>query len=369
MIAAFSIHRILLRTALSAALLFSWVMLYELERSLYGSIPRALVETALIFALSQAILVLATPLSAKLNEHGMVRSMILALCALAAGFAVLAVAHLSGSTLSIALFGVFTGIYRAFYALPLALMRDDLSLARQAVEVVIASVPLVAGLVLAAGYAPWLLIAAAAFTLASIVPLLRFEAYERFEWTYRETYGMLLETAHRGYVQREFLRGMEAAALFALWPLFIFVIIIPSYAALGIIASASLLLVLAARALITRPLVTDPAARAALSGGAWVARIAVGGPIAAIAVEATHHAGIGRDMPAHDIVADRGTFLDEVTALKEISLGLGRMVLALVFAAVLLVASPVVAFGAAFIAAAASAAAGEYLASSRKEPL
>lgn len=369
MIAAFSIHRMLLRAALSSALLFAWVLLYELELSLTGTIQSALAATALIFALSQAVLILATPLSAKLNEHGMVRSMILALCALAAAFALLGVAFLTLSPLSIALFGILAGIYRAFYAIPLALMRDDLSVARQAVEVVIASIPAVAGIVLAGGYEAWVLIAGSALALASIIPLLRFEAYERFEWTYRETFGMLIEPAHRRYVKREFLRGIEAAALFALWPLFLFVIVVPSYAALGVIASGSLLLVLSVRALVQRPLVADPAARAALTGGAWVARLAVGGPIAAIVVETTHHAGVSRHMPTHDAAADRGTFLDEVTALKEVALGFGRLSLALIFALALAFASPAYAFGFAFIVAAASAAAGEYLASLREETL
>jgi hypothetical protein len=61
--------------------------------------------------------------------------------------------------------------------------------------------------------------------------------------------------------------------------------------------------------------------------------------------------------------------LDEITTLKEISLGLGRLLLALLFAGVMALHGEETAFAASFILAALCAASAEYLGALREETL
>lgn len=371
MITAFSIHRTLLRTALSAALLFSWVMLFELELLHTATIPQALSETALIFILSQIATILASPLAGKLYGNGMVRSMIIALVSLSFALAFLGAAYVgSFGPLCLAYFGIFVGLYRAFYTVPAMLMREDMSLPQTATEIVIACVPFVAAMVLSAGYEPFLLWAVAAIVIAAIVPLLHFDAYERYEWTYRETFGMLLEPAHRSFVAQSLMRGYEGAALFFAWPLFLYTIIEPSYLPIGLIATGSLLLMLALRNVHQRP-IRDPAVAAAVSAGAWVGRVSIGGPIGAILVQTLGEAG--RPEPhahaAYEVLPDNGTFLDEISTLKEIALAFGRILLALAALVILGFADVFTMFGVLFVGAAVAAAVSEYIGRSREKAL
>lgn len=371
MIAAFSIHRTLLRSALSAALLFSWVMLFELELVRTPSITQALSETALIFILSQIATILAAPLAGRLYGNGMVRSMVIALLSLAFAFAFLGAAYVEAfGSLCLAYFGIFIGIYRAFYTVPSSLMHDDMPLPDAATETVIACVPFAAAIVLAAGYEPFLLWAAAAVVVAAILPLLRFDAYEKYEWTYRETFGMLLEPAHRSFVGQSLLRGYEGAALFFAWPLFLYTIIEPSYLPIGLIATGSLLLMFSLRSIHPRP-IRDPAVAAAISAGAWVGRVSIGGPIGGILVQTLGEAGRpdARSHAAYEVLSDHGTFLDEITTLKEIALAFGRILLALAALALLHAVQPFTVFGILFVGAAVAAAVSEYIGRSREKAL
>lgn len=366
---AFAIHRALLRVALSGGLLFAWVIFLEWQFARTGTLSVALGQAALAFAFFQIVVILATPVAARFFAGGMVRAMILALAALAASFVALG-ATVSGAVdpgSGIVAFAALLGIYRGFYATPFALVQGGLGMESTLLEIVFACVPLEVGFMLeAAGVsAAAVLFGAAFFALLSIVPLMRFNAYERFEWSYRETFGMLLEPVHRSFVVGSAVRGFEGAALFFLWPLFVFVMLDYSALGLGVVLTASLLLVIAAHALVSHPRRAPSSLTTAIAAtGSWIARFFAVGPVSIVLVQA-FGTGDARRMREHlmnETYADGGSFLDELTALKEISLALGRLAFVLFFAALVHIGSFGVAvatvFALAAVAAAYSAAAG-----------
>lgn len=363
MIGAFLIHRALVRAALSGVLLFSWVLLFAWELARVQSLPQALGETALAYALSQIAIVLGTPLAARNYERGMVRLMILSLLLLAGALVFLAQTLLGAfdAQWGIPLFALCAGLFRALYGTPFALMSPDLYSSNPLLEILLACVPAVAGLALTAYGQPTLLLyLGAGVSVLSALFLLRFEGYERFEWTYRETFGMLLEPAHRNYVAESIVRGIEGASLFLIWPLFVFIVLGMSYFGLGTVLTATALLLLALRGVPTRHVhMRSPVASAAVAGGSWIARIFAVGPLAIVAVQFLGAATDPRRAHAQvlqDHFADGGTFLDEVTVLKEVSLGLGRLIIALVFAALVATVAFSWAVGLTFATAGAAAA-------------
>jgi hypothetical protein len=371
---SFSLHRFLLRTALSSAQVFVWVILYQLEMARSASISHALLDTISVFALSQIFVILASPLAGKLFAKGMVRSMVLALAALATSLVLLG-AYATGlvDPWCIIGFGIGMGLYRAFYSTPFALMRKDLSISASLMETVLACVPAISGIYLSRGDVSTVLYIAAAFTVAAIIPLFRFEAYERYEWTYRESFGMLLEPVHRKFVLQGLVRGFEGATLFVVWPLFLFIELMPDFAVLGAVITASILVILALRNMTTRRKPVHTASlSAALVGGAWIGRMTPAGPLAAVIAQAVGgfpQTSVPAVLGSHDVFADGGSFLDEITTLKEISLGLGRLLLALLFAGVMALHGEETAFAASFILAALCAASAEYLGALREETL
>lgn len=360
---AFAVHRALLRVALSGGLLFAWVMFLSWQFGRTGQLSSALQEVALSFALFQIVVILMTPVAGRFFANGMVRAMILALVALAASLIVLGAA-ISGAIdpgSGIVAFAVLLGIYRGFYATPFALVQNGLGIESAMIEIVFACVPLEVGFMLEVlGAAPAaVLFGAAFFALLSILPLVRFNAYERFEWNYRETFGMLLEPVHRTFVVGSAIRGFEGAALFFLWPLFVFIMLGYSAFGLGVVLTASLLLVVAAHALFSHPKRTpSPLTSAVVATGSWIARFFAIGPVSIVLVQAagTSDPRRMREYLMHETYADGGSFLDEVTALKEIALGLGRLVFVLLFAGLMNVASFGVAVATVFALAAFAAA-------------
>lgn len=360
---AFAIHRAFLRVALSGGLVFAWVMFLDWQFGRTGELSAALSETALAFALFQIVVILTTPLAARFFASGMVRGMILALVALAASLTALggAIAGAVDPGSGIVAFAILLGFYRGFYATPFTLVQGGIGLESTVIEIVFACVPLEVGFMLEGGgiVPAAVLFGAAFFALLSIIPLLRFNAYERFEWSYRETFGMLLEPVHRAFVVGSAVRGFEGAALFFLWPLFVFVMLGYSAFGLGVVLTASLLLVVAAHALFSHPKrAPSPLTTAIVATGSWIARFFAIGPVSIVLVQA---AGTGdprrmREYLMNETYADGGSFLDEVTALKEIALAFGRLVFVLLFAGLVSVASFGVAVATVFALAAIAAA-------------
>lgn len=370
---AFTLHRLLARASLSAGMLFAWVMLFVWELEHTQSLTTALSETAFAYALSQIVLILLAPWAGRLYARGAIRVMVSAMILLAGALVGLGVALQGGfvPVWGLIAFALLAGAYRALYATPFALVQHDMHEERYWFDVALAYIPLLVGLVLTQHMMneSAVLFVAAACALLAIVPLVRFEAYEKYEWSYRETFGMLLEPVHRSFVGHSFIRGIEGAALFFAWPLFVFIILGQSYLALGLVYSVTAFLLIALRlAAPEKPIISTPLMAATVTGASWLARIVAVGPLAIIGLQVVG-AGVGkRRMHEHivsDHFADGGTFLDEITTLKEVSLAGGRLVFALFFALVLHLCTPAWALGLTFVLAAVAGAIASYKAATR----
>ena len=165
----------------------------------------AFLTALLVYALSQVILMLATPLSAAHLRSGVKHSLIMGACLAALSFVVLG-ATLTGYFSSplgwgLVLFGIFLGAYRALYWIPYRLQATDVGAKQYALfELLIALMPAFAGATLATVFLSSLrlLFGAAGLMVLSIVPVLFLRDFgERFQWGYAETFQKLFDAKYR----------------------------------------------------------------------------------------------------------------------------------------------------------------------------
>ena len=382
--AVFHAHRFLIRSGLAIGNVFGWIFVFEYFFLVSMSLPRALVGTLLMYALSHAITIVLTPIAAAHLVRGTRRMLIWAATLAAGGFVMLG-ATLGGffdyASLAwgIGAFAIFLGAYRALYFIPYALNRADTEKARPRsralFEILLALMPAFAGatLVLEA-YAPLrLLFGAALFAGISVLPLFLVpDVRERFSFSYLETFRELLEVRNRKLFWMSFLDGVQGAVLFLIWPLAVFLIVGGSYMMLGIIFTITLLVVMLFRVLYKRYLPTmgaqySPAVHVILAVSGWAGRLAAGTPLGIIIADSYAYSGHTprgtlTDPFSFEQAADRGSFVDESTALKELALALGRIALVGLVAGFVFTAPLVVAFGAAIVAAALAAGYSVFLA-------
>ena len=175
-------HRLLIRVGLSLGMTFAWVFVFQYFLVASGSLPLSFLGTILVYATSQAVMMLMTPLSAAHLRRGMHGAMVLGACLCAAAFVVLG-GTFAGNFSSpmgwgIVLFGILLGAYRALYWIP---YRPHAASAAQGpnalYEILIALMPAFAGIALATvPLGPLrLLFGAAALVLLSIVPIFALE--------------------------------------------------------------------------------------------------------------------------------------------------------------------------------------------------
>ncbi len=168
-------------------------------------------------------------------------------------------------------------------------------------------------------------------------------------------------------VAKSFLEGVSGAALLFFWPLVVFLLVESSYGMLGIILSLTFLLAILLRPTVRRllrraRLVESKLINTVLAVSPWLFRIAVGTPFAIILVDSyfytTTPRRLGVDPFAFEQVADAGSYIDEHTALKEIALALGRIVISFAGVAALLYMPVPAAFASIFLVVGIVSAAG-----------
>jgi hypothetical protein len=371
-------HRLLMRLGFSMAMMFAWIFTFQYFLSASDSLSGAFIGAITVYALSQAIMMLLTPFSAAHLRHGVKRSMVFGSCVAAAALIVL------GGTFAgyfsdpqgwgILLFGFLLGAYRALYWIPYRLQAAHASSGPNAFyEFLVALMPAFAGATLTSvALGPLrLLFGAAAFMLFSIIPLFPLEdIHERFSWSYGNTFRKLFDERNRVLASRAVLDGIESTALFLLWPLSVFLIVGRSYIIMGLIMSTSLVLVLLLRGFYRRTLAAVLARRSvaldvAFSMSGWILRLAAGTPLAVVFADSYSYVSAPFGAPevlSSEHTSDAGSYLDEYTALQEIGLGLGRIVMC-AFAGLLILFAPLpVALALSLIGAAVSAGFAAYLA-------
>ncbi len=339
-------HRLLLRAGLSMAHMFAWIFIFEYFYALSNDLARSLAGVVLLYALVQFVTGVLTPISAAHLRHGTRRVLIWGVIFAASAFVVLG-ATLGGyfdSSLawSFALFAILLGAYRALYWIPYTLTASGIpeTPMRAYLEVLIALMPLFAGLtVVSVPFADVrLLFGAAALIGLSALPVLYLsDTYERFSWPYMYTFSQLFRRKNHGLVLQSFLDGLQGAALFLVWPLAIFLILEASYIALGLVFTLTLLVILLLRRIYKRLTRTfnlheSPTVYTILVVSGWIGRLAAGTPLGVIVADsyayvASPERGTYADPFLFEQASDRGSFVDEYTALKEIALAGGRIAL------------------------------------------
>jgi hypothetical protein len=366
---ALDAHRFLLRTGLAMGNVFVWIFVFDYLAGLSGSVARAIAGTAILYALSQGITIVFTPIAAAHLRKSSRRSLIWGVVFSASAFVLLGATFGGAFTLGsplwgVAYFAVLLGIYRALYFVPYQLIRaaTPQNQFRMPVvyEVLIALMPLFAGLTIMTvpfGILHILFGTAALLALSGLPALAVADRPERFSWPYGYTFKQILNRKHSGLVVQSFFDGLEGAALFLVWPLAVFLILDSSYGVLGIVFTLTLLFILLSRRLFGRLLLTlrveeSTPVRVVINVSGWVARFAAGTPVGVIFADVYSYAlqparGTTVDPFAHEQSADRGSFIDEYTALKEITLGIGRITMCILIGTLALLIPLPIAFAAA----------------------
>ncbi len=375
-ITALRAHRFLLRASLALGGMFAWIFSLDYLYEIAGDVPRAIAGTALLYVLSQVITIVLTPVAAMHLRRGVRQSLVWAVVALGSAFVFLGatIADAFGTETTgwgIACFAVLMGVYRALYWVPYHVQCAELPHTRFRMHVlfegVLALMPLFVGMTIGMVAYPIerILFGAAGLAGASIVPLFALaDTREKFSWSLSYTYAQLCRQKNRLLVARSLMAGVEGAGLFYVWPIAAFIVLGYSYGGLGIVCSVSLVCVLvlrhAYRWMTHRyNLHTAPVFQTVAVTAGWVGRSVAGTPIGLIIADVLSYTTI----PSHGIVSDpfvfeqssdRGTFLDEYTAIKEMSLAGGRIICATLLGTLVLVIP--LAYALAFVLACATLA-------------
>lgn len=360
-----------MRVALSFSHIFAWLFVFQyFYLSENADIERAFFSVLLAYALTQVVTVLLTPWSARRMRHGVRGSMIMASIALAIAFGFLG-AGIGGMLVQIGwgvlAFTIFMGVYRALYWIPYELTHVT---TKSWIGYIVAALPAIAGILLAWKVPPEVLLFASTIAvMISVIPLTAIKnTHEGFSWRYIETFHTLFDRAHRTMLKQAVLEGIEATALLLIWPIAIFVLLEWSYGLLGIVLAFTMFASLTIRHIMRRFNTTEvpTAVEAALAGSAWVMRLLVATPLGVVLVDSYFHgskpAARGMDTEVYEHAAENKSYVDEYTALKEIGMGLGRIIAVLVAAGFVVYTSFSVAVLAVFILAGLSSIYAIYLA-------
>lgn len=337
-------HRFIVRVALSAAHIFAWLFIFQYFYVVSGVHVHALSATALSYALAQIVAVLLTPLTARRLRRGIRGMIVNALLALSAAFAILATAFsgaLGSVQLGIVLFALAMGVYRALYWVPYELAAKKFSESSVS-ETILALVPAVAGFALSlSSVAPlYILSLASILALVAIIPVYECKnTHEGFSWKYRETFHHLFTKSHRAPLIQAVCNGFEGATLLLLWPIAIFVLLGWSFFALGLVLSATYMCTIVARMFIhpVKKHMQSPVMLSVLTASGWMLRGTVAAPVSIVLVDTYYHSGSGISQRGVDSLtaeqsADSNTYIDEFTALKDMGLGIGRLLFCILIA-------------------------------------
>lgn len=370
-------HRFFVRAGLAAGAVFAWVLAFDFAFFVSGSFYGALSFTLLLYIASQLVTFLLTPLSGRLLRFGFRRLMTYGTLALALAFASLSLGlqellpavSMWGGLL---LFAIFFGAYRALYWIPYgvgaAAYAKTRPLTKFYAEVLLAVLPLAAGVLFllplgaASVFLSSTVLALLSVPLLGSIPNVR----EEYAWGYGETYARLFRPAHRAIVLSGILAGVESTALFLVWPISVFLIVGERYDILGAALAATLLILALGRGFVLRAfsflkIGASPAVEASVRFSAWVLRLTAAGPAAVVAVDtyyylASPHRSEAPDAASFEQAGDSGTYVDELTALKELGLVIGRVLVCMLAFSLIPIGIPAVILAAPMLAAAVAAA-------------
>ncbi|QSH39627.1 MFS transporter [Candidatus Kaiserbacteria bacterium] len=325
-----------------------------------------------IFVSIYGLHLLLTPLSSRLLGIIGTRRMIM----LGLVFAVLSIVALylfpRNPEYVTVLYILFIAAYRALYWVPYhvdfsngldkSMRGRQLAILRNTASVVLIAVPTIGGLIISsAGFDAVFLFSIFIMVFAMIPLWFMSHTYERYSWGYMETFQHLFAHGNRSLFIANFANGAQGMAITLFWPIYIFTLLDERFTVLGIIASLTVVVVIALRTFVGKLFDTWSQKRMLWVGvimatTGWVTKIFVQTPFEVFAADSYHNFGrtvnsLSFDATTYEQAADNGRYVDEYTALKEMALSVGRIVMLLLMAVLVLYLDMRIAFViAAFVA-------------------
>lgn len=307
---------------------------------------------ALIYILVYTGHGLLTPIGAKLIKlFGMRRLMIISVPFALLGMGVMyfwEVNPISVLFTHILLITLYKVLYWVPYHVDFALFADrkargrQLSVLLNISELVLVFTPLLGGFIIAVyGFQSIFIISTIIF-LAAIPSLFLISSNpkEEYSYGYFETFKHLFKKENRPILLGYSADGAQATVSSVIWPIFIFLLLDEKFLTVGIVASLTLIVVIVFQ-LLVGDLIDRWSRKKVLTIGSilystgWIIKTFVETAFQIFLVDAYHNLGrtvsrVSIDTNTYIQSVDNGHYIDEFTALKEIALNLGR-VLMLIF--------------------------------------
>lgn len=337
------VGRIIMRTSFSLLGLFMPMFFFKE----YGYNIQVVV---VIYVSLFGLVLLLTPLSARLLNIFGTRKMIL----ISIVFATLSIGTLyffsSGPVYATLFYIGFAAIYKVLYWVPYQVdfayalnktMRGrQLAVLRNMASIVLVAVPAIGGVIISVSGFKVVFLIAMVIMIFSLIPLWHMRStYERFSWGYLETFMHLFSRKNRALFLAYSAGGVQGITSAVFWPVYIFMLLDQRFTILGIIASLTIIFIIILRTIVGRLFDTWSHKRILLLGivmasTGWITKLFVQTPFQVFAADSYHNFGrtvnsLSFDATTYEQLADNGTYVDEYTALKEMSLAIGRIVMLL----------------------------------------
>ncbi len=227
------------------------------------------------------------------------------------------------------------------HALDKTMRGRQLAILGNIASVILVLVPLAGGVIITAfGFSTVFLISIC-IMLISMAPLWFLNTtFEQYSWRYIETFKHLFARRNRALFLAHASNGAQGAVTLFFWPVYVFMLLDERYTVLGLIASLTIVVVVALRWLIGELFDRWSHERVLMVGvlmatTGWISKIFVQTPFQVMAADSYHNAGrtvntLSFDAVTYEQSADNGRYVDEYTALKEMALSLGRVAMLLV---------------------------------------
>lgn len=331
-------NRLILKLAFGFVNVFIPVLLYQL----FG------IRVLGIYILISLIIILCTPLSAMLLARIGVRR----LMAFSMPFAAMSMWALSlfdiSAVAAATLFAILFGIHHSLYWVPYHVnFAESLGTKNRGValgwyedllELFSIATPLVGAiLIVVTGFNDTLLFVSLLCMIALLPVYFVHEVYERFSWSYIETFKRLFHWKNRKLLLAYGADGAQLGVTTVLWPIFLFELLGEKYINVGLVTTLSLIAILALNILLGKYIDRYGVEKVMgigviLSMTGWLTKVFVGTPFDVFIADTYHKFGdsvarLSRNVTGFGGAADSGHFIDEYTTLAEISYQVGKILM------------------------------------------
>ena len=357
-ILALYLNRILIQLGFGVVGIFQVIFIFEK----FGSSVSAV---ALMYAMMFFLTIVLTPLSAMLiSSIGMKRMMMVAMpFAFSINLALLFWDR--NPVYAIAWFLFSIAVYKALYWVPyhvdFAKFTNKKTRGRQmsvllAVSAGIGVVtPVIGGFVImSVGFNSLFLVSLGILSFA-IVPLFFIDnKAERYSYGYFETFKELLHKKNRALFLGYLGDGAQTGVTAVVWPIFIFLLLKGEFLIVGVVSSITILLIMAIRFFVGDLLDRWNKKRVLTIGlilntTGWIIKLFIETGFQVFLFDTYHKMGravnrLSIDATTYDQASDNGHYVDEFTVLKEISVNIGKILMLVTIAVVVLFFNLKVAF-------------------------